>query len=223
VAEERTAVTADSAAALELPPAAEYHGKLSDLARDYVAALRDDAERAVWSGESGNATALRITAGVDRLVRFIVEVESLRFAQRYARGTQQRCAVIAQGGYGRSDMSPWSDVDLLVVYPGRMSPYVETVTERLIQTLFDGQLQVGWAVRTLRDCLEQAAQDLTIKTTMFDSRLVAGAERSARSLRRKSRKSSSRATRRASSRPRAASSTNGMRASAARCSCSSRT
>jgi [protein-PII] uridylyltransferase len=179
VAEERTTVTAAGgtpAAVLQLPRAADYHGKLSDLSRDYVAALREDSERAVWAGESGNATALRITAGVDALVRFIVEVESLRFAQRYARGAQHRCAVIAQGGYGRSDMSPYSDVDLLVVYPGRMSPYVETVTERLIQTLFDGQLQVGWAVRTLRDCLDQAAQDLTVKTTMFDSRLVSGSE-----------------------------------------------
>jgi [protein-PII] uridylyltransferase len=167
--------TGHSTSVPALPDPAEFTGKLSDLARDYVVDLRAGAEQAVWAGESGWATALRITAGVDALVRFVVEATSQRFAQRYARGAPQRCAVIAQGGYGRCDMSPHSDVDLLIMYPGRMSPYVETITERLIQTLFDGQLQVGWAVRTPRDCVDQAERDVTIKTTMLDGRLIAGA------------------------------------------------
>jgi len=157
-----------------LPLAEGFQGKLSEIARDYAEKLRQQAEREVWAGYSGTAIAERITAAVDALVRFVVDVTGERFAHRYARGTPQRCAVIAQGGYGRCDMSPWSDVDLLIVYPGRMSPFVETIAERLIQTLFDAQLQVGWAVRTLRDCIEQADRDITIKTTMLDGRLVAG-------------------------------------------------
>ena len=157
-----------------LPAVAEFSGRLSDLAREYVEAVRVEAERATWAGEHGMPTAVRFAHAIDRLVAFVVDVTTDRFAQRYARGQHQRCALIAQGGYGRYEMSPWSDVDLLIVYPGRISPYVETITERVIQTLFDAQLQVGWAVRTFKDCIEQADRDLTIKTTMLDGRFIAG-------------------------------------------------
>jgi len=160
---------------VRLPPAEEFTGNLSEVAKAYVEQVRAGVERATWAGAPGDETALAFSAAVDELVRFIVDTATVRFAHRYARA-HQRCAVIAQGGYGRSEMNPWSDVDLLILYPGRISPYVETISERLIQTLFDAQLQAGWAVRTTRDCIEQAAQDLTIRTTMLDGRFVAGSE-----------------------------------------------
>jgi hypothetical protein len=55
-----------------------------------------------------------------------------------------------------------------------VSPYVETLSERLIQTLFDAQMQAGWAVRTVRECVEQAGADLATRTTMIDGRFIAG-------------------------------------------------
>ena len=162
-------------AVAQLPEPAAFDGKLSDIAREFVESLRSDVEQRLWAGGSGDDLSARFTVGTDSLVRFIVDVETKRFARRYARGASQQCAVIAQGGYGRGEMSPWSDVDLLVVYPGRLTPYVETVNERLLQTLFDAGLQVGWAVRTPRECVERAQGDVTIRTAMLDGRMVAGA------------------------------------------------
>jgi [protein-PII] uridylyltransferase len=161
-------------APVHLPEPSAFDGKLSDIAREYVEGVRDDVEQRLWAGASGEDLSVRFAQGVDVLVRFIVDVETKRFVRRYARGARQQCGVIAQGGYGRSEMSPWSDVDLLIVYPGRLTPYVETVNERLLQTLFDAGLQVGWAVRTPRECLERAQHDVTIRTAMLDGRLVAG-------------------------------------------------
>ncbi len=148
--------------------------RIREVAAPYVTAVRETLERAHWNGAPGSTIVSVFSDAVDALVRFIVEVTRIRFEQRYARGAGQRCTVIAQGGYGRRELNPWSDVDILIVYPGRITPYVETVSERLVQTLFDAGLQAGWAVRTLRDCLDQAAADLTIKTTMLDGRVIAG-------------------------------------------------
>jgi [protein-PII] uridylyltransferase len=158
----------------ELPIAESFTGRLADVSRDYIEESRRLLEQAHNARASGLAVGERFSDAVDELIRFIVEVTSVRFRQRYARGALQVCAVIAQGGYGRREMNPWSDVDILVAYPGRLSPYVETVNERLMQTLFDAGLQVGWAVRTFRECLAQADEDLTIKTSLLDGRFVAG-------------------------------------------------
>jgi [protein-PII] uridylyltransferase len=156
-----------------LPSSETFSGNISEVAKAYVAETRAALERETWAGAGGYDVAHRFSAAVDELVRFIVDNATVRFAQRYARA-HQRCAVIAQGGYGRGEMNPWSDVDLLILYPGRISPYVETISERLIQTLFDAHMQAGWAVRTVRECVDQAATDLTTRTTMIDGRFVAG-------------------------------------------------
>ena len=155
-----------------LPSGASAGSRLREISSDYVVAVRERLEADHWAGASGVETALRFSAAIDNLVRFVVDAGTERFVRRYALA-HQRCAVIAQGGYGRREMNPWSDVDLLVMYPGRITPYVETINELLIQTLFDAGLQVGWAVRTARECLT-LAKDLTIKTTLLDGRFICG-------------------------------------------------
>ncbi|RMF24855.1 MAG: [protein-PII] uridylyltransferase [Deltaproteobacteria bacterium] len=170
--ERRVAAAIDFAASLPVPE--QCPPRIREVAAPYVTSVRETLERAHWNGATGSTIVTAFSDAVDELVRFIVDVTRIRFEHRYARGAGQRCTVIAQGGYGRRELNPWSDVDILIVYPGRITPYVETVSERLVQTLFDAGLQAGWAVRTLRDCLDQAAADLTVKTTLLDGRVVAG-------------------------------------------------
>ena len=86
-------------AVAQLPEPAAFDGKLSDIAREFVESLRSDVEQRLWAGGSGDDLSARFTVGTDSLVRFIVDVETKRFARRYARGASQQCAVIAQGGY----------------------------------------------------------------------------------------------------------------------------
>ncbi len=157
-----------------LPPPERCPRRLRDVAAPYVAEVRARLEEAHWRGASGSALVSAFSDAIDTLVRYIVEVTRMRFEQRYARGAGRWCTIVAQGGYGRQEMNPWSDVDILILYPGRLTPYVETVSERLVQTLFDAKLDAGWAVRTLRDCLDQAGQDITVKTTLLDGRVIAG-------------------------------------------------
>jgi len=156
-----------------LPSPLAVKEKLSDIARNYVHAVREELEVDHWGGASGVDTATRYATAIDNLARFLFEAATARYARRYGRGTRS-CAVIAQGGYGRSEMCPGSDVDLLVLYGNRVDAYVETVTETLLYSMWDAGLQVGHAVRNCGECVRLAAGDLTIRTALLDGRFVSG-------------------------------------------------
>ena len=156
-----------------LPSPVGFVGKLCDVAAEYLSAVVAELEAAHWEGASGADTAVRYTTAVDNLVRFMFEAASERFSRRYARA-HQRCAVIAQGSYGRRELNPRSDLDILVVYPNTMNPYVETIAESLFYALWDAGVQVGNSVRSFKQCSDLAGGDLTIKTSILDGRMVCG-------------------------------------------------
>jgi [protein-PII] uridylyltransferase len=85
--------------------------------------------------------------------------------------------VVALGGYGRSELHPSSDIDLMVVYDGEMTPYVQGVTQDLLYTLWDLGLQVGHSLRSLDDCVAIASTDFPSRTAMHAARFVAGDRR----------------------------------------------
>jgi [protein-PII] uridylyltransferase len=82
--------------------------------------------------------------------------------------------VVALGGYGRSELHPSSDIDMMVVHDGEMSPYVQRITQELLYTLWDLGLQIGHSVRSLEDCVAIAGTDLPSRTSMQEARFLAG-------------------------------------------------
>ncbi len=86
----------------------------------------------------------------------------------------ERIAVIAVGGYGRGEMAPFSDVDLLFLTPYKITPWAETVIEATLYMLWDLKLKVGHASRTIRDCLRLGGEDFTIRTAMLEHRFLFG-------------------------------------------------
>jgi [protein-PII] uridylyltransferase len=83
-------------------------------------------------------------------------------------------ALLAVGGYGRGELFPYSDVDLLILLPQRPDQALERQLEQFIGALWDIGLEVGHSVRTIEDCLQMAEQDITVQTTFLESRLLAG-------------------------------------------------
>ena len=83
-------------------------------------------------------------------------------------------AVLAVGGYGRGEMAPHSDVDLLFLTERAVAGATETVIETMLYLLWDLRLKVGHASRTVRDCLRYGREDMTIRTALLERRLVAG-------------------------------------------------
>ncbi|HYE89887.1 MAG TPA: [protein-PII] uridylyltransferase, partial [Terriglobales bacterium] len=85
--------------------------------------------------------------------------------------------VVALGGYGRGELHPSSDIDLMVVYDGELSPYAQRLTQELLYAMWDLGLQVGHSVRSLDDCVAMARTDFPSRTSMQETRLVAGDRR----------------------------------------------
>ena len=86
------------------------------------------------------------------------------------------CALIAVGGYGRAELHPGSDIDILVLLQSEPDPVLEEKISRFFTFLWDLQLDLGNSVRTVRECLDEGANDITIATTLFESRRLAGPE-----------------------------------------------
>jgi [protein-PII] uridylyltransferase len=89
-------------------------------------------------------------------------------------GMPRGLALVAVGGYGRGELFPYSDVDILVLLPGTADAALERRLEQLIGLLWDMGLEVGHSVRTIDECLAMAEQDITVQTTLLEARLLAG-------------------------------------------------
>ena len=86
----------------------------------------------------------------------------------------ERLSLIAVGGYGRGEMAPQSDVDLLFLTPYKITPWAESVIESMLYILWDLKLKVGHASRTVKDCIRLAREDFTIRTSLVEYRHIAG-------------------------------------------------
>jgi [protein-PII] uridylyltransferase len=144
-------------------------------ARDYLGRARQLLFEQHQAGASGAAIVARWTAVVDHVVQALYAAARGSYAERYT-VLDQRVALIAQGGYGRAELNPCSDIDLLVLYPQRPDAFVETVTEKVLYALWDTGLTVGHALRNLRDCVKLGSKDLKVKTALLDTRFLAGDE-----------------------------------------------
>jgi len=82
--------------------------------------------------------------------------------------------VVALGGYGRQELHPSSDIDLMVIYDGEMSGYVQRVMQELLYTLWDLGFRVGHSLRSLDDCVAMARTDFPSRTSMQEARFIAG-------------------------------------------------
>jgi [protein-PII] uridylyltransferase len=110
----------------------------------------------------------------DRLVETVLSV-AVTYLHPLPNPTEgERLSVIAVGGYGRGEMAPFSDVDLLFLIPYKATAWSESVIESMLYMLWDLKLKVGHATRTIRECLRLGAEDFTIQTALLEHRFIAG-------------------------------------------------
>ncbi len=148
--------------------------RLNLLRQHLVAGL--DSFKARHGDRASGQEPVRAHAGfMDRLLRRLFDL----VGQDARRDGQAPVPVVlvALGGYGRGELHPSSDIDVMVIYDGEMTPFVQRITQELLYTLWDLGLQVGHSCRSLPDCLAIARTDFPSRTSMQEARYVAGDRR----------------------------------------------
>ena len=119
------------------------------------------------------------TRGVHRALTRLSALadESLRNLWQ-ACGFDSQLALIAAGGFGRAELFPHSDVDVLLLLPDGLSPEADPVLKNQIETFvsqcWDAGLEIGSSVRTVAECLAESAKDVTVQTALLEARLIVG-------------------------------------------------
>ena len=125
-------------------------------------------------GARGTETTKELSFLTDQLIRSLYEFV-LAAVYPSANPTQgERMALVAVGGYGRGELAPYSDIDLLFLLPYKTTPHTEQVVEYILYTLWDLGLKVGHATRSVTDTLQHAKNDLSIRTALLEARYLWG-------------------------------------------------
>jgi [protein-PII] uridylyltransferase len=111
---------------------------------------------------------------IDALLRGLLDLASRRVFRMANPTAGERLAVVAVGGYGRGELAPHSDVDLLFLHPYKRTAHTEQMIEFLLYRLWDLGLKVGQATRSVDECLRLARADLQICTSLLEARFLWG-------------------------------------------------
>jgi [protein-PII] uridylyltransferase len=130
-----------------------------------------------YFGAPGCETAAARSFVLDQVVKYAFQRASLAFASNgTAEAMHNACALLAIGGYGRAELAPHSDIDLLFLYGGQRLGQMKPVLTNLLQLLWDAGLSVGHSFRTVGDCVTTALDDVHLRTAVVNTRLLAGSK-----------------------------------------------
>jgi [protein-PII] uridylyltransferase len=124
-------------------------------------------------GDSGMQTAAARSFVFDLAVEYAFQYAIKNIGSAPA-GGQPACALVATGGYGRAELAPFSDIDLLCIYSGSKLAEMKKVSETLLRLLWDAGITVGHSFRTVGDCASASLEDPHLRTALVSTHLIAG-------------------------------------------------
>lgn len=157
----------------------------ADCQPDVVALLKE-AHKKGWDevkrrfddeAESGRAAAKSLCYLMDQLLRTLYDFATQHVYPLANPTASEQLCLVATGGYGRGELAPYSDVDLLFLIPYKSTPWAESVVEYMLYILWDLGIKVGHATRTPEECSRLAKEDLTIRTALLEARYLWGEEK----------------------------------------------
>jgi [protein-PII] uridylyltransferase len=158
------------AAGLPEPPRA----RVVELLREALKSGRAEVHRRFAAGASGRETVRALSYLMDQLIRALYDFVGSHVYPLANPTAGEHMAMVAVGGYGRGELAPYSDVDLLFLLPYKATPHTEQVVEYMLYALWDLGLKVGQATRSIEETLRQAKADPTIRTAVLEARYIWG-------------------------------------------------
>src|SRR6266581_3502165 len=136
------------------------------------------------AGGGGREICARRAELVDVLLQYVFGAAATAARGNAAPGTP--LALIALGGYGRGELNPFSDIDVMLLHHQgrrRISPHLEEMVQQVLYLLWDSGFKVGHSTRSIKEAIAQANRDMRTKTAMLESRFLSGDAKLAREFR----------------------------------------
>jgi [protein-PII] uridylyltransferase len=160
-------------AALDLPKI-KRRAKVLETFKQALADGRAEVRRRFDGRGDGTETVHEYCFLIDQLVRAVHDFAADHEFPQGIRTSGEAMSLVAVGGYGRGELSPQSDIDLLFLTPYKRTPWHEQIVEFILYMLWDMGLKVGHSTRSADECVRQARADLTIRTALLEMRWVWG-------------------------------------------------
>ncbi|MGH6680577.1 MAG: nucleotidyltransferase domain-containing protein, partial [Bradyrhizobium sp.] len=151
-----------------------FRAAMAQLLKAELAAARADIQAALLKDRHGRRCAERLCFVQDEIIRILFSAATRHLYLSPIPSGAERMAVVATGGYGRGLMAPESDIDLLFLLPYKQTAWGEQVAEAILYCLWDMGLKVGHATRSIDESIRQARGDMTIRTTILETRFLTG-------------------------------------------------
>ncbi len=117
----------------------------------------------------------KLTAVIDSVIQSLWKTNLEGLPENESRLLTEKCVLVAHGGYGRRQLAPYSDIDLMVLFEGNVRPLAEALSQRLMKDVFDLGLDLGHSMRTKDEAVQLTKTDPVVATSLVESRPIIGA------------------------------------------------
>ena len=139
---------------------------------------REEIKKLIFSNPfTGSEVRFLYSKLMDCIIFLITEI-AIKIIHKLPNPTKyQKITILAVGGYGRNEMAPFSDVDLLFLTPYKQTAWGESIIETILYELWDLKFKVGYSVRTIDECLRLGKKDIKVRTSLLEKRFLYGDQR----------------------------------------------
>ena len=158
----------------DLAPGSEVRAAVLGQLKEALEHGKTEIRRRFDAGADGPETARAMAFLIDQLVTVIYDFATSRIYRESNPTLADRLALVAVGGYGRGELAPYSDVDILFLVPYKQTPRGEQIVEYMLYLLWDLGLKVGQSTRSVDETIVRARKDFTIRTAVLEARFIYG-------------------------------------------------
>ena len=157
---------------LSVDQLAKNHAQRQQTIAHYQKILSENLDSLVQAFEAGTPITEIVHARAEVMDLMLNDIWQMHFSA----ADNQRIALVAVGGYGRGELHPKSDIDIMLLLADDALEQYRPHIEAMITLLWDLKLDIGHSVRTCADCAKEASKDVTVVTNLMEARLLAGSD-----------------------------------------------
>jgi len=151
---------------LNLEVSGQMHSAIGPALREIIDDIKSSK---LIQSTSPSAYSQKLSRTIDEIIKTLTDEYQIAYPHH-----DEGFAVIATGGYGRSDLAPHSDIDLLILHEGQSEDNLRTLTNTIIYPLWDAGLKIGYGMHTVTSAVQLARSDFSARTAFLDRRLLIG-------------------------------------------------